>query len=200
MASTRCASNFLSNGIVTYYRGTYIRKLHGRPQATEFGPLNNEMQFNKVKGLVEEARASGAKIETGGQVMPGAGKGYFYEPTIITGVKEGVRIVDEEQFGPVLPIIKYSDDDDAIARANATQLGLGGSVWSQDIAKANEMANQIESGTVWVNQHLTMTGAPFGGFKSSGLGRELGKADVQAFTEPQTLMLAKTTKIPSASL
>jgi acyl-CoA reductase-like NAD-dependent aldehyde dehydrogenase len=158
------------------------------------------MQFNKVKGLVEEARASGAKIETGGQVMPGAGKGYFYEPTIITGVKEGVRIVDEEQFGPVLPIIKYSDDDDAIARANATQLGLGGSVWSQDIAKANEMANQIESGTVWVNQHLTMTGAPFGGFKSSGLGRELGKADVQAFTEPQTLMLAKTNKIPSAKL
>ena len=100
----------------------------------------------------------------------------------------------------MLPIIKYSTDDDAIARANSTELGLGGSVWSADIHVANAMANRVESGTVWVNQHLTMTGAPFGGYKSSGLGRELGKADVQAFTEPQTLMLAKTAKVPSAKL
>jgi acyl-CoA reductase-like NAD-dependent aldehyde dehydrogenase len=201
------------------------------------------MQFEKVQGIVEEAKGSGATIVTGGKVMDGAGKGYFYEPTIISDVKEGVRIVDEEQFGPVLPIIKYSTDEEALARANDSDLGLGGSVWSKDIATANAMANQIDSGTVWVraasatpqflfhcsrsvsaclsvcvcvltdcaclpcvclraqvNQHLTMTGAPFGGFKSSGLGRELGKADVQAFTEPQTLMLAKSDKVPSAKL
>lgn len=167
---------------------------------TEFGPLNNDMQFAKVQGLVDDARAAGATIVTGGRVMPGAGKGYFYEPTIIANVQEGVRIVDEEQFGPVLPIIKYSTDDEAIARANATELGLGGSIWSTDVVTANALANRVESGTVWVNQHLTMTGAPFGGYKSSGLGRELGKADVQAFTEAQTLMLANTDKVPSAKL
>ena len=162
----------------------------GFDPSTEFGPLNNAMQFEKVKGIVEDARASGARIVTGGKVMDGAGKGYFYEPTIIADVKEGVRIVDEEQvsqlklacplplspvlysaicicvddfqvesltvplptlqFGPVLPIIKYSTDEEALARANKSDLGLGGSVWSKDIAKANEMANRIESGTVWV--------------------------------------------------
>ena len=172
----------------------------GFDASTEFGPLNNEMQFTKVQGIVEDARAGGATIVTGGKVMDGAGKGYFYEPTIISDVMEGTRIVDEEQFGPVLPIIKYSDDEEALARANDSDLGLGGSVWSKDIAAANALANRIESGTVWVNQHLTMTGAPFGGYKSSGLGRELGGADVTAFTEPQTLMLAKSGKVPSASL
>ena len=109
----------------------------GFKEGVEFGPLNNEMQFNKVKSIVDEARESGATIVTGGKVMPNAGKGYFYEPTIISDVKEGARIVDEEQFGPVLPIIKYSDDEEALARANSTELGLGGSVWSQDVAAAN---------------------------------------------------------------
>ena len=86
-------------------------------------------------GIVEDAREQGATIATGGKVMDGAGKGYFYEPTIISDVKEGARIVDEEQFGPVLPIIKYSDDEEALARANATELGLGGSIWSKGEGK-----------------------------------------------------------------
>jgi acyl-CoA reductase-like NAD-dependent aldehyde dehydrogenase len=117
--------------------------------------------------------------------------GFFYEPTIISGVAEGVRIVDEEQFGPVLPILSYKTETEALLRANATEYGLGGSVWSTDKAAANEMAAKLQAGTVWVNDHMSLTGAPFGGFKSSGLGRELGIADVDTFTECQTLKLAK---------
>ena len=98
---------------------------------------------------------------------------------------------DEEQFGPVLPIAPYSDDAEAMRRANASDLGLGGSVWSTDASAAADLAAGLEAGTVWVNQHTDLTGAPFGGFKQSGLGRELGKADVTAFTESQTLSLAK---------
>merc|ERR1711998_568197 len=105
--------------------------------------------------------------------------------------KEGSALVDEEQFGPVLPLMKYSTDEEAIMRANDSQFGLGGSVWSADIDEANKMADQILSGTVWVNTHLDLTGAPFGGFRMSGIGRELGKADVIAFTESQTLQLKK---------
>mgnify|MGYP003646646900 CR=1 FL=1 len=115
---------------------------------------------------------------------------YFYPPTIIADVKEGVKIVDEEQFGPALPIIKYSVipifaslrvyllfllNEEALERANATDFGLGGSVWSSDLQKANELGDRMITGTVWINDHLSETGAPFGGFKQSGLGRELGK-------------------------
>merc|ERR1712110_1223513 len=102
------------------------------------------------------------------------GKGYFIEPTIITGAKEGSRIVDEEQFGPVLPVIKYADEADALKRANASDFGLGGSVWSPNQEKAAALAAQLEAGTVWVNCHTDLTGGPFGGFKQSGMGREMG--------------------------
>ena len=140
---------------------------------TDYGPLNNKMQYDKVLSFIEDAKKDGGVIEAGGRAMDR--KGYFIEPTIVSGLKEGARLVDDEQFGPVLPIIKFEDDDDAITRANSTVFGLGGSVWSADVAKANEMASRLQSGTVWVNEHLGNTnGAPFGGFKQSGLGRECG--------------------------
>eukprot|EP01001_Neometanema_parovale_P005099 NODE_1791_length_1608_cov_129.851852_g1705_i0.p1 GENE.NODE_1791_length_1608_cov_129.851852_g1705_i0~~NODE_1791_length_1608_cov_129.851852_g1705_i0.p1 ORF type:complete len:493 (+),score=153.83 NODE_1791_length_1608_cov_129.851852_g1705_i0:60-1481(+) len=162
----------------------------GFEEGVEFGPLNNKMQFDKVSELVEDAKKNGAKILAGGN--PDTTKpGFFYPPTIIADVKEGFRIVDEEQFGPVMPVMKYSDDEEALERANDTVYGLGGSVWSKDIATANRLADRIQSGTVWVNEHMALTGAPFGGFKSSGLGRELGRADIDCFTECQTLKLAK---------
>ena len=92
---------------------------------------------------------------------------------------------------PSLLITPYSDDDEAVRRANDTEYGLGGSVWSSDTTAGNELAAKILSGTVWVNQHTPLTGAPFGGFRQSGLGRELGRADISTFTESQTLSLAK---------
>eukprot|EP00009_Paramoeba_aestuarina_P003558 CAMPEP_0201508808 /NCGR_PEP_ID=MMETSP0161_2-20130828/2046_1 /ASSEMBLY_ACC=CAM_ASM_000251 /TAXON_ID=180227 /ORGANISM="Neoparamoeba aestuarina, Strain SoJaBio B1-5/56/2" /LENGTH=472 /DNA_ID=CAMNT_0047903573 /DNA_START=67 /DNA_END=1485 /DNA_ORIENTATION=- len=161
----------------------------GFQEGVEYGPLNNLMQLNKVKEFVEDARNNGANILTGG--APLDRPGYFYPPTVITNVKEGHRIVDEEQFGPVIPIMSYKDDEEAIERANNSSLGLGGSVWGSDVAKANELASKLEAGTVWVNTHLTPTGGPFGGMKQSGIGRELSSADVLAYTECQTVRLAK---------
>lgn len=161
----------------------------GFEEGVEYGPLNNKMQYDRVSELVEDAKASGGTIVTGGAAIEGK-DGFFYQPTIVTDVKEGVRLVDEEQFGPALPIMSYSDDDEAIKRANATVYGLGGSVWGKDLSAANALACRIRSGTVWVNDHASLTGAPFGGFGQSGLGRELGAADIDTFTECQTLKLA----------
>jgi len=170
----------------------------GFSKGVQYGPLCNEMQYNKVSELVEDARKNGAQILCGGKAMDeseiigGKGKGgYFYKPTIVTGVKEGSRIVDEEQFGPALPVMSYETDEEAIARANSSEYGLGGSVWTKDLITGNKLAERILSGTVWVNDHFTLTGAPFGGFRESGIGRELGKADLGTFTELQTLQLAK---------
>jgi acyl-CoA reductase-like NAD-dependent aldehyde dehydrogenase len=161
----------------------------GLEEGVQYGPLNNKMQFDRINELVNDAKQNGGKIVAGG--APLDRPGYFYAPTIISNVKEGVRIVDEEQFGPVLPIITYQSVEEAVQRANNTEFGLGGSVWGSDVNKANELASQILSGTVWVNDHLTFTGGPFGGFRQSGLGREYGKEDISAYTELQVIKLAK---------
>merc|ERR1712151_1299813 len=126
----------------------------------------------------------------GGGKKMAEGTGYFIEPTIVSGVKEGSRIVDEEQFGPVLPVIKYSDEADALKRANASEYGLGGSVWSADPNKAAAVAAQLEAGTVWINTHTDLTGGPFGGFKQSGIGREMGlQADLDSYSEKQAMFV-----------
>ena len=161
----------------------------GMDPTTQYGPLNNKMQFDRCKELFDDAVANGAKVHCGGEALPG--DGYYFKPTILTGVKEGVRIVDEEQFSPILPVMAYKTEDEALERANSTALGLGGSVWGSDKAKTNALADRMECGTVWVNEHMSPTGAPFGGFKESGLGREGGKSDVAAFTEVQTRKVLK---------
>ncbi|CAB9525469.1 Aldehyde dehydrogenase [Seminavis robusta] len=163
---------------------------NGLEEGIEYGPLTTEFQWTKIKDLVEDAKSQGAQVQCGGGTFADK-KGYFYKPTIVTGAKEGIRLWDEEQFGPVLPLAPFATDQEAVERANDSEFGLGGSVWSKDMAVANDMAAKILSGTVWVNQHSDITGAPFGGFKQSGIGRELGKSDVDAFTELQTLSLAK---------
>lgn len=164
----------------------------GFAEGCTHGPLNNKMQFDKVTELVEDAKATGATVLCGGARMGGEHQdGFFFAPTIVADVKEGHRIVDEEQFGPVMPIITYKTEEEALRRANDTKFGLGGSVWGTDLAKANALAARVQAGTVWVNAHSDLTWAPFGGFKWSGIGRELGKADITAFTEIQTLSLAK---------
>jgi acyl-CoA reductase-like NAD-dependent aldehyde dehydrogenase len=157
----------------------------GLKQGTKLGPLQNKMQYEKVKGYLEEARKDG-KIIAGGHAMDRAG--YFIEPTIVRDIKEGSRLVDEEQFGPVLPVIKYSDTADAVRRANATTYGLGGSVWSADPKRAHEIAEQLEAGTVWVNKHLEiLPHIPFGGAKQSGIGGELAEAGLHEFTQLQVI-------------
>ena len=163
---------------------------NGLDEDSHLGPINNQPQFERVQELVEDARQSGARLATGGQRV--GDRGYFYAPTIVADLTDGTRLVDEEQFGPVLPVVSYTDVDDAIARANATHFGLSGSVWSSDHVRAEEVARQLECGTAWVNQHLNvLPHAPFGGAKWSGIGVENGPWGLLGFTEIQTLNVAK---------
>lgn len=155
-----------------------------------FGPIQNKSQFNLVSELVEDAKNSGASILCGGEALPGNGN--FYPLTLVANAVEGMRIVDEEQFGPALPIIKYSDIDDAIAQANRSDLGLGGSVWSKDIELAKSIAARIESGSVWINGHgQLLPHVPFGGVKSSGLGVEFGQEGLHEYTTMQSMHIFK---------
>ena len=160
----------------------------GRQEQSVLGPVQNEKQFNLVRELVEDARAHGGKVLLGGN--PGNGPGFFYPPTLIANVDNGMRVVDEEQFGPVLPVIKYTSLDEVIARANASEFGLGGSVWSSDIEAAKAVARRLECGSVWINKHgAIQPNAPFGGVKQSGIGVEFGVEGLKEFTTIQTLLV-----------
>lgn len=162
----------------------------GFDDASQIGPLNNAPQLERVTELVDDAKRNGARIVAGGQRV--GDRGYFFAPTIVGDVADGTRLVDEEQFGPALPIIPYTDPDDAVARANATHFGLSGSVWSSDVERATEVARRLECGTAWVNQHLNvLPHAPFGGAKWSGIGVENGPWGLLGFTELQTVNVAK---------
>jgi acyl-CoA reductase-like NAD-dependent aldehyde dehydrogenase len=131
-----------------------VRVGAGDQEGVQLGPINNRPQFERVKELVSDAISSGAKPVTGGKPMDGPG--YFFEPTILAGLSDGTRIVDEEQFGPALPVISYRHLDEAVERANATQFGLSGSVWGGDPERASEVAGRLEVGTAWVNTHLAL--------------------------------------------
>ncbi|MGD9500885.1 MAG: aldehyde dehydrogenase family protein [Methyloceanibacter sp.] len=154
----------------------------GRCPGVQMGPLQNRAQFEKIAALVDEARANGAKVICGG--APIGGKGYFYPPTLVRDIADDASLVAEEQFGPALPILRYRDIDDAVARANASRYGLGGSVWSRNTGNAAAVASRLETGSAWVNQHPSMAAhIPFGGIKESGLGVELSHYGLEAYTE-----------------
>ena len=162
---------------------------NGLEQGTKLGPLQNKMQFDKVKDYIEDGRANGT-IVAGGEVPEG--KGYFIPPTIVRDIDDDSRLVSEEQFGPVLPVIKYDDIDDVIERANNSDYGLGGSVWSSDIDRAYEVAKKVDSGTIWVNKHADLQPhVPFGGIKTSGIGTELGTDGLNEFTQRKVINVAK---------
>ena len=161
----------------------------GLEQGTQLGPLQNKMQYDKVKDLIEDARKDGQIIAGG--TTPDQ-KGYFIRPTIVRDISDGTRLVDEEQFGPVLPVIKYSDPEDAVARANASPYGLGGSVWSKDTDRAYALADKMDAGTIWVNKHAELDPMiPFGGSKMSGVGTELGADGLEEFTQLKIINMAR---------
>jgi len=161
----------------------------GLEQGTQFGPLQNKAQYEKVLGYIEDGRRDG-KIIAGGAAMEG--KGYFIRPTIVRDIADGSPLVDEEQFGPVLPLIKFSDPEDALTRANASEVGLGGSIWSSDLDKAYELATRMDTGTVWINKHADLApNVPFGGAKMSGIGTELGEAGLAEFTQAHVINMAR---------
>ena len=159
----------------------------GLEEQNVLGPLQNEMQFNVVDRLVESAKASGARVVMGGNPDREAA-GYFYPTTLIADIDPQNELVQEEQFGPALPIIRYTDLDEAIRLANEVEVGLGGSVWSSDRDRARSVAARIEAGTVWINSHGTINPfVPFGGAKQSGYGQEFGVAGLKAVAQPQVI-------------
>ncbi len=159
----------------------------GLEQGVTHGPLQNKMQYEKVREMLADAAKHGTVLAGG----PAPDKGYFIRPTIVRDISDGVRLVDEEQFGPVLPVIKYSDPEDALARANSSPYGLGGSVWSKDVARAHAIAERMDAGTVWINKHLDLApNIPFGGAKQSGIGTEMGEDGIAEFTQLQVINAA----------
>ncbi|MEM1111712.1 MAG: aldehyde dehydrogenase family protein [Pseudomonadota bacterium] len=145
------------------------------------GPIQNEKQFNYVSELVSDAKANGARVLIGGEA---SGDGYFFPVTLVADISDGTRLVDEEQFGPVLPIIRYRSLEDAIARANNTAYGLNASVWGKDAELASRVAGQLEAGTIFINKPPQLApNVPFGGVKDSGVGVEFGEEGLKAFTD-----------------
>ena len=157
---------------------------------TDLGPLVSERQRDRVRGYIEKGLEEGAKLVTGGAEPPeGAGRGYFVRPTVFSEVRPEMTIAQEEIFGPVLAILPYDDEDEAIRIANDSIYGLAGGVWSQDAAHAQRVARRIRTGQVEINGAAFNPLAPFGGYKQSGHGRELGKFGLEEFLEVKAIQL-----------
>lgn len=178
----------LRDAIVEYAKTVKVGD--GSEQGTQIGPINNRPQYERVKALIADSQAQGHNILLGGDAIEGPG--YFIPVTIIDNPPEDSRIVREEQFGPVLPLLKFDDVEDALARANDSEYGLGGSVWSADTDRALEIAQRVASGTVWVNetQYLSPIAA-FGGRRQSGIGVEGGREGLMEYTAAQTISVKK---------
>ncbi|MGV0715529.1 aldehyde dehydrogenase family protein [Mycolicibacterium sp. XJ662] len=164
---------------------------------TQLGPLSTLPQIERVIGLVDKALSDGAKAAAGGRRIDRPG--YFMEPTIIADIADGSPLVDEEQFGPALPIIAYDEVDHAVGLANQTNFGLGASVWTADPTRGAHVAAMLEAGTTWVNTHASLgPTTPFGGLKHSGLGVENGPWGLYAYTELQVVHVNRGTPGPTA--
>ncbi|MHA6766285.1 aldehyde dehydrogenase family protein [Sphingobium ummariense] len=157
----------------------------GANQGAQIGPIQNRQQYEKVAALIEESRAWGTVIAGG---APLDRPGYFIPPTIVRDIGDDAPLVRDEQFGPVLPVLKYDDLDTLIGRVNGTEFGLGGTVWSNDLSRATEVASQVTTGTVWINQLMSIDPRiPFRGLKQSGMGTEMGQEGLEEYTQAQVI-------------
>jgi aldehyde dehydrogenase (NAD+) len=163
------------------------------------GPVATRPQFDKVMDYIAIAKAEGARCVQGGRARsgPGYGAGQFVEPTIFTGVHNGMRIAQEEVFGPVLSVIPFKDEEDAVRIGNDIRFGLAAGVWTQSLHRAMHMSQRLRAGTVWVNNYRsTSFTTPFGGFKNSGLGREGGVEAVKEFLEVKSVWISTDLQMP----
>lgn len=160
----------------------------GSQQGTALGPIQNKPQYDRVKGLLADCEANGYTLLQG---QAPEGEGLFVPVTLVDNPPESSRIVQEEQFGPILPLMRFTDVEDAIAKANDTDMGLAGTVWSADTATAMRIAERMDTGNVWINEGLALSPfAAFGGRKQSGMGTENGIEGLMAYTEPKTFLIA----------
>jgi betaine-aldehyde dehydrogenase len=156
------------------------------------GPINNKAQYEKVLRYIESGKDEGAKLLLGGGRPDGDEfkRGYWIEPTVFGDVEPNMRIAREEIFGPVMSIMRFATEAEAIEKANAIDLGLTGAVWTQDIMRALRVAQSIQAGYIWVNGVGThFTGVPYGGLKNSGVGREEGLGELLSYTEEKVINL-----------
>ncbi len=162
----------------------------GDPE-TEFGAVISEDHLNKIKSYVQGAKEDGGEILAGGnEFSPNGMKGYFYQPTIIEGLDHSCTINQEEVFGPVVTLLPFSNENEAVEIANSTEYGLACSIWTNDLKKAHRVAHSIKSGIIWVNcWMLRDLRTPFGGMKNSGVGREGGEEALRFFSEPQNICI-----------
>jgi acyl-CoA reductase-like NAD-dependent aldehyde dehydrogenase len=164
----------------------------GIEATTQVGPLVSQEQLERVTGYLDIGKKEGAKVLTGGErnTAPGLEGGYFVKPTVFTGVRNDMRIAREEIFGPVVALIPFKDENDAVLQGNDTNYGLAAGVWTRDVSKAHRVARAIRAGTVWVNCYNVFdVTSPFGGYKQSGYGRELGRAALELYTQTKSVWL-----------
>ncbi len=176
--------------VAEFQRQTRALRIGNGLARSEIGPLVSEAARAKVMRLVDDARARGAQVVAGGRIPPDQPRGWFYEPTILTGCHDGMALFSEECFGPVAAIVRVASLDEAIERANASPFGLGASIFTTRLDEAMEAAERLEAGMVWVNNPLIDNDAlPFGGWKASGLGRELGRQGLDAFRRSKMVVI-----------
>lgn len=164
--------------------------LDGNGQGWPIGPAVSQEQFDIVSGYIASGKSEGAELLAGGERH--GDKGYFIKPTVFSGVSDDMTIAKEEIFGPVMSILKYSETEEVIQRANNSDYGLAASIISKDFSKARRIAQRLRAGTVWINSYDAFDAAlPFGGFKASGIGRELGEAGLQSYIESKTMVVGQ---------
>jgi 5-carboxymethyl-2-hydroxymuconic-semialdehyde dehydrogenase len=175
-----------------------IKVGHPLDPATEVGPLIHERHWSKVCSYFDIAKTDGATIAAGGGAHAGPGGGWYVKPTLFTGARNDMRIAQEEIFGPVLTVIPFKDEADALRIANAVRYGLTGYIWTNDGARALRMADELEAGMIWINsENVRHLPTPFGGVKASGIGRDGGDYSFDFYMETKLVSLAKGThKIP----
>ncbi|MDG5747615.1 aldehyde dehydrogenase family protein [Qipengyuania sp. XHP0207] len=179
----------LSKAIAEYAKSVVVGD--GSQQGTGVGPIQNKKQYERVLELIQDAKDNGYKFLTGGDKDP-SGTGYYVPITILDNPPEDARIVAEEQFGPVMPLLKFDSIDEVIERANNSEYGLAGAVWTKDTDKGVEIAEQLETGTVWINEFMHLSPfSPFGGHKQSGFGAEYGVDGLKEFTYPQVITVKR---------
>ncbi|KAK2684788.1 hypothetical protein QWA68_016338 [Fusarium oxysporum] len=189
---------YVHESIYEKFRDAFVKNVKtyklgdGSVEGITHGPIQNEMQYNRVKTFFDDIEKEGWKVATGGKFDSAPKNGYFIIPTVIDNPPDSSRIVVEEPFGPILPLLSFKEEEEVIQRANDTPMGLGGSVWSSNLETAERVAKSLEAGTVWINNHFEISPmAPLAGHKESGIGAEWGVPGLKGFCNPQTIVFEK---------